>query len=387
MSDEAVIAGAFEVRYERHPGPQRTTEALIVEAVLGALADAGVDRSRVDGLGVASFSLAPDHAIDMAWRLGLRVRWLMEDTNGGASGLNLLAHAVRAIEAGDAEAIVLAAGDRLGASEFHALTDSYNRVTREQLAPLPLNGPNALFSFVTQRHARAHGLAHRDYGCVPIAQRHWAHRNPGAVYRDPLGWDEYLAAPAVAPPLSIYDCVPVVSGADAVVVTARDDGSPGVPTPCAGVRAIRSLHNPDDQEGDGTVSGFGEIADELWAAAGARPEDLDAAYLYDDYPVMVAVQADDCGLVAGGDLQRFLHERLLEDRWPLNTSGGQLSCGQAGAAAGLHGLVEAVTQLRGRAGPDRQIEALELALVTGYGMVVHTHGACHNAVVLERVLA
>lgn len=383
MGDDAVIVGAFEARYERHPAPERTTEALIVEAVLGALADAGVDRSRVDGLGVASFSLAPDHAIDMAWRLGLRVRWLMEDTNGGASALNLLAHAVRAIEAGDAEAIVLAAGDRLGASEFHVLTDSYNRVTREQLAPLPLNGPNALFSFVTQRHARAHGLEHRDYGCVPLAQRAWAQRNPGAVYRDPLGWNEYLAAPAVAPPLGVYDCVPVVSGADAVVVTTRGAAGGGRSAGAA-VRAIRSLHNPDDQEGDGTVSGFSEIVDELWSAARAHPEDVDAAYLYDDYPVMVAIQADECGLVVGGDLQRFLHKRLLEDRWPLNTSGGQLSAGQAGAAGGMHGLVEAVTQLRRSACAERQIEA-ELVLVTGYGMVLHTHGACHNAAVLERI--
>ncbi|MGH2875249.1 MAG: thiolase family protein, partial [Solirubrobacteraceae bacterium] len=84
MSADALITAAFEARYERHPGPERTTEALICEAVLGALADAGLQRSQVDGFGVTSFSLAPDHAIDMAWRLGLRVRWLMEDTNGGA---------------------------------------------------------------------------------------------------------------------------------------------------------------------------------------------------------------------------------------------------------------------------------------------------------------
>ena len=37
----------------------------------------------------------------------------MEDTNGGASGVNMLQHALRAIEAGDAETIVLAAGDRM----------------------------------------------------------------------------------------------------------------------------------------------------------------------------------------------------------------------------------------------------------------------------------
>jgi acetyl-CoA acetyltransferase len=74
---------------------------------------------------------------------------------------------------------------------------------------------------------------------------------------------------------------------------------------------------------------------------------------------------------------------VLDERWPLNTSGGQLSAGQAGAAGGMHGLVEAVQQLRGGAGA-RQLEC-RLALVCGYGMVLYRHGAAHAAAVLERV--
>jgi len=68
---------------------------------------------------------------------------------------------------------------------------------------------------------------------------------------------------------------------------------------------------------------------------------------------------------------------------PLNTSGGQLSAGQAGAAGGMIGLVEAVVQLLDQAG-DRQVADARLAVVTGYGMVLYRYGACANAVVLER---
>ena len=114
-----------------------------------------------------------------------------------------------------------------------------------------------------------------------------------------------------------------------------------------------------------------------------RPEDVGAAFLYDDYPVMVAVQAEELGIVPGGDVARWLRADVLESRWPLNTSGGQLSAGQAGAAGGMHGMVEAVRQLRGDA-TGRQADA-SLALVAGYGMVLMRHGACHNAAVLERV--
>lgn len=383
MTDAVAIVGAAESTYVRHPAVERRTETFLAEAVVGALADAGIHRDEVDGLGVASFSLAPDHAIDLAWRMGMRLRWVMEDTNGGASGINLLQHAIRAIEAGDAETVVLCSGDRMEKREFHLMTDRYNRVSRDYLAPLPLNGPNALFSFLTQRHALANGLGREDYACVAIAQRAWAGRNPGAVYRAPMTLEEYMESVPIAPPLTRYDCVPIVSGGDAFVVTTRERAA-RLAAPAVGVRTIRALFNPDQQDGDALTTGFAEIADDLWAAAGARPEDLDAAYVYDDYPVMVLCQAVDLGLVHDGDLPRFLHHRLVEDHWPMNTSGGQLSAGQAGAAGGMHGLVEAITQLRGQAG-ERQVGGAELAVVTGYGMVVYKHGACHNAAVLERI--
>lgn len=377
------IVGAGEAAYDRHPTVERRTETFIAEAVVAALADAGVEHGEIDGFGLASFSLAPDHAIDLTWKLGLTARWLMEDTNGGASAINMLQHAVRAIEAGDAETIVLAAGDRMEKREFHLMTDSYNRVGRDYMAPLPLNGPNALFSFLTQRYGRAHGLEREDFACVPIAQRAWATKNPGAVYRSPMTLEEYMESVAIAPPLTRFDCVPIVSGGDAVVVTTEERAAK-LGGPSVGVRAIKAIYNPDQQDGDGINTGFAAIRDELWAASGTRPEDMGAAFIYDDYPVMVLVQLGDLGLIPDGDVKRYLHKTLLEDAWPMNTSGGQLSAGQAGAAGGIHGLVEATRQLRGKAG-ERQVDGLDLALVTGYGMVVYTHGTSHNAAVLERI--
>jgi acetyl-CoA acetyltransferase len=375
----AVIAGAAESPYTRHPDPTATTtETLLADAFLRALESAGVEREAVDGLGVASFTLAPDHAIDLAWRLGLRVRWLMDDANGGASGVNMLQHAVRAIDAGDAETIVLLAGDRLLREEFASLADGYNRATRDHLTPIPVDGPNSNFALLTQRHMAATGLTRADYGRIPVAQRRWANENPLAVYREPLTLEEYLAAPMVADPLCRYDCVPVVSGADALVVARADRAPSGVR-----IRAIRALYNPDGQEGDGLGTGLADIADELWDAATVGPDDVDLASVYDDYPVMVLVQLADLGLIRDGDLARFLAVRLEEERWPLNTSGGQLSAGQAGAAGGMHGLVEAVTQLRGEGG-RRQVPDARLALVTGYGMVLYRYGGCAAAAVLER---
>lgn len=379
MTAEALVVGAGEAPYLRHPGDEVTTHGLLAVAARAALDSAGLAPSDIDGLGVASFSLAPDHAIDLAVRLGLRLRWLMDGATGGASAVDMLQHARRAVEAGDARTILLVAGDRLDPPSFVRLVDEYNVFTRELLAPIPMGGPNALFALVTQRHMRTHGLAREHYGAVVMSQRAWAAQNPGAAYREPLTMSEYLGAPMVAEPLTIYDCVPVVAGADAVVVAlAGTSQRPGVR-----IRALAASHNTDAHEGDGLATGLREVAGQLWENAGLGPGDVDVVCVYDDYPVMALVQLEDLGFAAGGDILRFVAEQIATRSLPVNTSGGQLSAGQAGAAGGMHGLVEVVTQLRGEAGA-RQVEGARIGLVSGYGMVAYRHGASAGAAVLER---
>ncbi len=285
----------------------------------------------------------------------------MDDANGGASAVNMLQHAVRAIEAGDAETIVLCAGTtstaRRSGGSWRSTTARPPSTSRRWASgpERPLrDGDRAL-----ARRARARPRrARRD----PRRPARVGSREPGgAVYRDPLTLEDYLASPFVAEPLTRYDCVPVVTGADAIVVTA----SPAGGRPHVRVRAVAALHNPDHQQGDGFGEGFTDVASRLWPLAGVRPEDVDAAFLYDDYPVMVAVQAEELGIVPGGDIARWLQAEVLEARWPLNTSGGQLSAGQAGAAGGMHGLVEAVRQLRGDA-TGRRAERSPSSAATGW---------------------
>ncbi|HUP33628.1 MAG TPA: thiolase family protein [Gaiellaceae bacterium] len=368
--------GAGETPYVRHPDDGLTTTRLLARAAREALASAGLEPRDVDGLGVASFSLAPDRAIDLAFRLGLRPRWLMDGMTGGASGLDMLQHARRAVEAGDARAVLLVAGDRLDEAAFLRLVDDFNTATRDHLAPIPTGGPNALFALLTQRHMEARSLDRSAYGAVAVAQRAWAADNPKAAFREPLTVEAYLDGPVVADPLTIFDCVPVVAGADAIVVAA--DGDKPVR-----IRALAALHNADHQDGDGLATGLRELKDGLWAAASAAPDDMDVVSVYDDYTAMVLVQLEDLGFAPDGDIARLVADRIVSRSLPVNPSGGQLSAGQAGAAGGMHGLVEVVTQLRGDAGA-RQVAEARLGLVTGYGMVAYRYGACANAAVLER---
>ena len=372
------IIGTGQSPYTRHPQPGTETSQVIARAVRSALREAGLTPGEVDGFAVSSFTINPDHAIDLAWRMGLRLSWLMQDTNGGASAGGMLQHAVRAIEAGDAKVIVLAAGDLMDGPAFSQLVAKYNRATQDHLAPLPMKGPNALFAMLTTRQMEALGLTREDYGHIVIAQREWAADNPGAVYRKALTMDEYLSAPAVATPLGRYDCVPPVTGADAVVLVA----DPGNGTPRAKVLSVRASYNTDQQAGDGLETGLRACAQPGWEEAGIGPADVGLACVYDDYPSMVVAQLADLGILPADDHPAdFIKRRIATRELPVNTSGGQLSAGQAGAAGGMHGLVEAARQLMGTAGV-RQISARH-AVVSGYGMVLYRYGACATMSVLE----
>ena len=365
------IVGAAERPYTRHPEATLTTQRVLAEAARLALGDAALQPRDVDGLGVSSFTLRPDRAIDLAVALGLDLGWLMDAGTGGASAIDMLQHAVRAVEAGDVRTVLLVAGDVFHEGGFRALVDEYNIATRDHLTPLPFGGPNSLFALVTKRHMERHGLERADYGRLVLAQRRWAGLNPGATYREPLTIDEYLAAPMVAEPLGLYDCVPVVAGADAVVVSGG--GGTGIT-----VGAVAVRHNADLHDGDGLTTGLAALAPELWRRAGAAPGEIDIVSVYDDYPVMVLAQLADLGFGEPHDVLAAIETSRLAS----NTSGGQLSAGQAGAAGGMHGLVEIVEQLRGRAGV-RQVEGARRGVVTGYGMVAYRYGASAGAAVLE----
>jgi acetyl-CoA acetyltransferase len=123
--------------------------------------------------------------------------------------------------------------------------------------------------------------------------------------------------------------------------------------------------------------------DDLYAQAGVAPADIDFVQTYDDYPVIVMLQFEDLGFCDKGAGPAFVqgHSLTHDGSFPNNTSGGQLSAGQAGAAGGFLGMTEAIRQLTGTAG-ERAVPGAKLGLVTGFGMVTYDRCLCTGAVIL-----
>ena len=72
--------------------------------------------------------------------------------------------------------------------------------------------------------------------------------------------------------------------------------------------------------------------DELYGQAGVTTADIDFFETYDDYPVITCLQIEDLGFCGKGEAPQFVREHTFtcQGDFPHNTSGGQLSVGQAG---------------------------------------------------------
>jgi acetyl-CoA acetyltransferase len=123
---------------------------------------------------------------------------------------------------------------------------------------------------------------------------------------------------------------------------------------------------------------------ELYEQAGSGPRDMDFVQAYDDYPVISVMQLEDLGFCAKGEGAAFIREHTFtwDGSFPFNTSGGQLSVGQAGAAGGFLGMVEALRQLTGAA-EGRQVRDAKLGLVSGFGMINFDRGLGSGAAILS----
>jgi acetyl-CoA acetyltransferase len=380
MTRSAVgINGYGRTAYEKRT--TRTLFSLFAEAADAALRSAGLPIGEIDGLAISSFELPPDNTVTTAEQLGLSVSWAYLGTAGSAGPIASVINARRAIETGQATNVLCIAGDNYDVGGHFRLMDNFGRALRNYAAPLGFGGANGLFGIIQRKHMETYGTRREDLGRISVDQRRSAGRNEHALLRAPLTIEDYLNARVIADPLRLYDCVLPCAGAEAVVVGPVDRAPAG-----KAVRIVSGYerHNHPRMEIAPLRGGWETFADRLYADAGYGPHDLDFVQLYDDYPIMVAIQLEDLGFCGKGEVGRFLAENSFgwDGSLPLNTGGGQLSCGQAGIAGGLLSVTEAVCQLRGEA-TGRQVENARRGLAAGYGMVAYGHGLSASGIILE----
>ena len=394
----AHLVGVGETRYAKWGGITDASEhALACQAILAAVADAGLSPDAVDGL--ASFADDRNLAVMIAADLGLRelrfagLSWLP----GGGGACAAIASAAMAVESEQAEVVVVyrslcqgqfyrfgrggsrgaaaGAGDAALASDEPYQFRPAASLLEEQMAfTLPFGMFNAPIAYAMQlrRHMHLYGTTSAQLGRVAVACRTHAQDNPRAVMHGrPMTLDDHARSRMVADPFRLFDCCLESDGACAVVVTtaerARDTArravallgtAQGAPQGY-GWGPFVSASIGDESYAAGGAAG---VAYRLWQSTGLRPPDVDVAQIYDHFSGLVLLTLEDFGFCARGEGGPFVASGALDARGgalPTNTHGGSLS------EAYMHGLnhvVEGVRQLRGDS--TLPIDGAEVCLVT-----------------------
>jgi len=345
----------------------------------------GLGPGDIDGFCFASFSSGPDTAVGMAQHLGLTPRWLDHLPTGGASGVMALRRAARAVQCGDAELVVCLAADTNHIDSFRHSLANFSRFSQDAVYPYGFGGPNATFALITDSYMREHGVTREDFGKLCVAQRTSALSNPLALQRKPLTLDAYMAARPIADPVHLFDCVMPCAGAEAFVVTTPEIAA-ARGLPAASVLATIERHNAFPEDPVQLRGGWTMDIDTFWEAAGIAPGDVDTVQVYDDYPVIVAMQLENLGFCEKGKVADFIRQTDfgIAGDLPLNTNGGQLSAGQAGAAGGFQNVTEGLRQITRQPLGD-QVPDAEISVISGFGLVNYDRGVCTGAAALRAI--
>ena len=372
----AVISGVGQSAIGRRL--DRSGFQLTLDAILAAVADAGLTLSDIDGLAVfpgggqanvPGYSGANLYEVQDA--LGITTRWRMGQVEGAC--LPFYGPAL-AVASGQARHVVIfrtvkegSAARAAGGRPAYGSTKPVADGPMAWWLPLGALSPVCHVAPYATRYMHDHQVSREQLAWIPVVQRAHAALNPDAVYREPLTVQDYLASRMISSPMCLFDCDVPVDGATAFVISAAETAADlRAPVRIEAMAGVVDGRPSWEQWEDLTRVGYATAA-AMWARTDLKPADVDVAQLYDGFTIEVVWWLEALGFCEPGGAAAFVAggERIgLGGALPLNTWGGQLSGGRLHAAFGH--TAEAVRQLRGEAGA-RQVAGAEVAVVSNVG--------------------
>ncbi len=374
MRGQTAIIGVGETTYYKRGRSPDAEFKLVVEAILKASADAGIDPRKIDGF--ASYSNDRNDPSRIAAALDIHdLRFSnMEWGGGGGGGSAACCHAAAAIATGLANTVVVFRGLAQGQFGRFGQGARVPRVRGDQsyTAPYGLMSPAQSFAMRVHKLFDDHGIMQDTLKACSLASYHHAQNNPRAVmYGRPLTPEDYDQSRWIVEPFHLFDCCQENDGAAAMIFVsaerARDYAKPSVYFLGGAVgspnRAGSGSHNATDY----ATSNFKTVAPRMYDMAQVKPEEVDVAQVYENFTGGVVMSIIEHGLTTYTEANEFItFDNLIapSGKMPLNTSGGNL------AECYMHGLelnIEAVRQVRGES--CNQVDDVNVSLVASGPMV------------------
>ncbi len=346
--DAAIVGVHNTVQARRLDG--HTSRTITVDAARGALTDAGLRPSDVDGV-VGQF--AGDIIQDL--RLGPCDRQL------SSLGIPAVLDALAMVTTGRCRVVLVATGGA-GSHVPGPAVASWTRPANEFVQPFGLFTA-AEFALMARVHMHRFGTTPHQLATVAATIRNNGHAHPGAVYsgRGPFTPEDVLASPMVADPFHLLDCATTSEGGTALVVVAADMVDDLAQRPVWVLGGASESWGPAYQipptwrrqthDGEADAGYVGRTAARTaFRQAGLGPTDVDVAELYDPFSFEIIRQLEAFGFCAEGEGGEFVESGAIGPggALPVTTDGGTMSYSHAGInAQQVQRVVRGVEQLRG----------------------------------------
>jgi acetyl-CoA acetyltransferase len=411
MKTNAFITGVGMTRFGKHI--ETGLKAIGGEAILQAIADAGIDNSDIEAayVGNAAAGLITGQECirgQVVLRsVGIGKIPVINVENACASASTALNQAAAMVSAGLYDTVLAVGVEKLysedkkktfgafsGAVDVEALAEVMAKLKQSAEA----GGASAaasgagekrsmfmdIYASAARAHMKAYGTTVEQFAGVSAKNSFHGSMNDRAQFREALTVEQVLAEPMIAEPLTRPMCSPIGDGGAAVVVMSEKK----VKALGLGAQAVKivatSLHSGWDREpGEPGVAEF--CIQEAYREAALGPEDLDVIELHDASAPAEIMTYESLGLCGKGEGGRLIDEGTtrLGGRLPVNTSGGLLRKGHPIGATGIAQIVELTEQLLGRSG-KRQVAGARIGLAHNGGGSIGTDAAAQCITILRK---
>ncbi|PYQ22027.1 MAG: thiolase domain-containing protein [Acidobacteria bacterium] len=348
--------GASAVRHALDDAGMETAEALYVGNMLGGCVNG---QENVATLVADAAGLLPAEA------------WKVEAAC--ASGGAAVRAAALAVASGACEAAVAAGVEKMTDGAPDGVSAGLATAADQDYEASHGMSFVALSALLMRRYMHETGAEREAFAPFAVVAHRNAATNDKAMFREPISAEQFAGSAMVASPIGILDAAPVCDGAAAVVVCSKE--------------ALRPHHEPVRIAAASVATDTIALArhgphaavsaQKAFAAAGRGPKDMDLFEAHDAFTVITALSLEACGFAKRGEALRLAAEGCVAPGGciPISTFGGLKARGHPVGASGTYQIVEAVLQLRGKAGAN-QVKGARRALaqsVGGHGSVAVTH--------------
>lgn len=388
IQDQVAIVGVGTSRQGQLP--EMEPYGIAAEALAAALADAGLEKSDIDGISIRTLDPIGAGWLDTARALGLNPRFGFQGGYGGASTTIAVQNAAMAVHHGLATTVAV-----LYATNSRTTRGRFGNPRYEHHAPFGYFSPGARAAMAFHRYMYEYGGVstasedamepyQRKLAAISAAARRHATLNPIAYHNhsELMSVDDYMKQRYICWPLRRPDYTLISDGGGCLIVTSaeRARSLPKPPVYVAGMgqgHQLRAQEHPDyimQRDPQEPTS-----ARAVYANSGLGPSDMDAMFVYDSFSVLTLLAIENYGFCEPGEGLDFVQDGRTEfdGAFPVNTNGGHLAESYIG---GILHYVEAVRQLRGEAGARQITKKLETVLACGEG----SGGVTSGAVILRR---